>query len=137
MNKKDFVQWQWMNTANAVVSIINSRSYKREPYYILLKMDKGYNGPPAYSHQQGHALKTIKVEGKKVIHQTVAILDYDPGPRLGTIVWRIDNRIGEVKMLWSLPPDKPFPVEDSENYGPIVEKVAKEATIIKDAIKWN
>jgi hypothetical protein len=56
---------------------------------------------------------------------------------LGTIVWRIDNRIGEVKMLWSLPPDKPFPVEDSENYGPIVEKVAKEATIIKDAIKWN
>ena len=52
-------------------------------------------------------------------------------------VWYVDNRIGELKMVRSLPPDKPIAVEDSDNYGKVVGKVAAEAMKIKEAIKWN
>lgn len=135
--KEDFIQWQWTQTANTIISIINKRTHRGKPYWIMLQTEKGYNGPPSASHKAGRPTKTLNLKGKKLIHQKISIWPMDPGPRLGALVWKVDNRVGLVELVRSLPPDKPFAIEDSDNTGPIVEAVAKEAMKIKPAIIWN
>ena len=135
--KGDFFQWLWAQTANTVMSIINKNQYRRKPYYIMLQMSKGYNGQPTGLAMAGNQTADVPVEGKKIIHKIFAILDKDPGPRLNTVLWRIDNRKSKVDLVRSLPKDIPFAIEDSDNIGSVVESVAKEADKIKPALIWN
>lgn len=135
--KGDFFQWLWAQTANTVMSIINKNQHKRRPYYIMLQISKGYAGQPVGLARAEHPIVDVRVEGKKLIHKIFSILDRDPGPLLDTVVWRIDNRRGRVDLVRSLPRDCPFAVEDSDNAGIVVEKVAVEADKIKPAIIWN
>lgn len=135
--KGDFFRWLWIQTANTVMSIINGNQWRKNPYYIMLQIDKSYGGQPTGLHKAGRPTKDVKVEGKKLIHKIFAVLDRDPGPRLNTVVWRIDNRQGDVELIRSLPKDIPFAIEDSDNEGRVVEKIAVEAEKIKQAIVWS
>lgn len=135
--KGDFFQWLWTQTANSVMSIVNANQWRRIPYFIMLQLKKGYEGQPMGLHKQRNETRNVKVEGKKLIHKIFSILDKDPGPRLDTVLWRIDNRRGRVDLVRSLPKDYPFAVEDSDNAGIVVEKVAEEADKIKPALIWN
>lgn len=135
--KGDFFQWLWTQTASSVMSIVNKNQWRRRPYFIMLQIGKGYAGQPTGLHKVGHRTTNIKVEGKKLIHKIFSILDRDPGARLDTVLWRIDNLSGKVELVRSLPRDYPFAVEDSDNTGEVVESVAKEAEKIKPALMWN
>lgn len=135
--KGDIIQWLGIETVNAVMSVINKNQWRRRPYYIMLEIRRDDGGQPVQLHQLGHQTKEVSVEGKKLIHKIISLLDRDLGPRLNTVLWRVDNRLGKFDLVRSLPLDYPFAVEDSDNAGIVVEKVAQEADKIKPAIMWN
>jgi hypothetical protein len=100
----DFQTWCTENHHRTLEKIINAKSGRQTPYYILVIFKKGYNGPSCKA--QNTVDKSF--EGKIVIHTRMVITDQPPLVRLvGTSLWRIDNRIGEAKCLYVLPPDKP------------------------------
>lgn len=138
ISKGDFFQWLWEQTANSIMSIINKNQWRRMPYFVMLQLKQGYAGQPVGLHKQGNETRNVKVEGKKLIHKIFSILDRDPGARLDTVLWRVDNVSGKgIELVRSLPRDYPFAVEDSDNAGVVVESVVKEAEKIKPALVWN
>lgn len=100
----DFQQWTTENLHRNLEKIINAKSNKRTPYYILVIFKKGYNGPSC----KVKVTEDKSFEGKTVMHTRMVITDKPPLIKLiGTALWRIDNRIGEARCIYVLPPDKP------------------------------
>lgn len=117
----DFQQWTTENLHRNLEKIINLKSGRRTPYFILVVFKKGYNGP---SHKVKET-EEVNLEAKTVMHTRMIITDKPPLLRLiGTALWRIDNRTGEAKCIYVLPPDKPVIGDSFEN-----EK-AKESTLV-------
>ena len=117
----DFQTWSTQNLHRALEKIINAKSDRRTPYYILVKFNHGYDGHSCKAEET----KDVDFEGKIVIHTRLMILDRAPLVRLiGTALWRIDNRIGEARCIYILPPDKPIIGTSFEN-----EK-AKESSLV-------
>lgn len=100
----DFQTWVTENLHRNLEKIINAKSDRRTPYYILVIFKKGYNGPSAKAVQT----EDRSFEGKTVIHTRMVITDKPPIVQLiGSGLWMVNNLIGEVKCLYLLPPDKP------------------------------
>jgi hypothetical protein len=117
----DFQTWATENLHRSLEKIINLKAERRTPYYILVKFNHGYDGPSCKATET----KDVDFEGKIVIHTRMMILDRPPLIRLiGTALWRIDNRIGEARCMYILPPDKPIIGTSFEN-----EK-AKESELV-------
>ena len=55
--------------------------------------------------------RTMDLSGKVVTHNTIVIMErwhLPPVPMLSTSLWRINNKIGEARCMYILPPDKPI-----------------------------
>ncbi len=141
----DFRLWMVNNLHDSLTKIINAKQGMDRPYYILVIVKKGYFGPPADSNneliatdaekqrakQANQKLIVKNFEGKTVISTRIVIMFRPPPvPMIGSSLWRVDNRTGEVKCIYILPPDKPVMsevefTEDSE----LVFKSAKRSRV--------
>lgn len=76
-----------------LTEVINKKSDYKKPYFILV-----------YSNID------MGVPGGKTIKEKIIILPQAPRTRyLGTILFRIDNRLGDAEMIYNLPLDIPTP----------------------------
>ncbi len=117
-------------------SVINAKANHKQPYYILLIIKDGYDGPAAYGnnnellhgrdkHVKPRRRKTKELDLSKkrvVTHRIILMNKPPPLPMIGSSLWYINNKTGQVKCVYILPPDKPmiagFDVElDSETVG--------------------
>lgn len=102
--------------------VINAKSDRRDPYYILITFGEGYDGKPA-GKTSNHLLKgekkatvegekTLDLSDKKVMKQTIILMEPERAARLiplvNTSLWYVDNKIGHVSCVYILPPDKPM-----------------------------
>ena len=117
----DFQQWTTECLHRNLEKIINAKSGMKTPYFILVIFKKGYNGPSC----KAEATTDKSFEGKTVMHTRMVITDRPPLIRLiGTALWRINNRIGEAKCIYILPPDKPVMGTSFE------DEKAQESTLV-------
>lgn len=112
----DVTLWLTDELHKMLTKVIMAKENHPRIYYIMVIMKDGYQGPPAVRSdlldkgRQGE--KTIDLSGKHVIHNRLVLMDYPPaGPMISTSLWRIDNKIGEAKCIYILPPDKPIMLE--------------------------
>ena len=76
-----------------LTEVINKKSDYKKPYFILV-----------YSNID------MSVPGGKAIKERIIILPQAPDTRyLGTLLFRIDNRLGDAEMIYNLPLDIPTP----------------------------
>lgn len=129
----DFQTWVTETLHRNLEKIINLKSDRKTPYYILVKFNKGYEGPSCKVEKT----KQVDFEGKIVIHTRIMILDRPPVISLiGTALWRIDNKTGEARCIYILPPDKPVIGTSFEN------AKAKESELVAKSgqgmpLVWN
>ena len=122
----DFQQWTTECLHRNLEKIINAKSGMKTPYFILVVFKKGYNGP---SHKVTRT-ETVNLEPKTVMHTRMIITNRPPLLRLiGTALWRIDNKIGEAKCIYILPPDKPVMGTSFE------DEKAKESSFVEKSGK--
>lgn len=133
MKHGDVTAWATKVLHDSLEAVINSKASRREPYFILVIIKDGYFGPAVSN--SGHDMKTVDMSHQKVVTNRLVIMDRAPlVPMIGTSLWRIDNKTGEVRCIYILPPDRPmvegFTVgEDSAS----VAKCAKGMPIIYGA----
>ena len=132
----DIKQWATKVLHDELEQIINAKKNHRRPYYILVSMKEGYQGPAAYGnnnellHGEDKGLKpqsgptrTMDFSDKRVMTHRFILLNEAPlVPLVGSSLWYIDNKSGKVRCMYILPPDKPmipgFDVElESETVG--------------------
>ncbi len=129
----DITAWATKVLHDGLEAVINSKASRRTPYFILVIIKDGYHGPPVSN--RGHDVKTVDMSAQKVVTNRFVIMDKAPSiPMIGSSLWRIDNKIGEVRCIYILPPDRPmiagFTVEqESETVG----KCAKGMPILYGA----
>lgn len=108
---QDVTLWMTDELHKMLTKVIMAKENHPRIYYILVIMKDGYQGPPAV-RSDGRSFgseKTVDLSGKHVIHNRLVLLDAPPiVPMISTSLWRIDNRIGEAKCEYILPPDKPI-----------------------------
>ena len=103
--------------------VINAKSKRRDPYYLLIQMKQGYGGPLAMgnnnellhgkdTHQKRRRgpTKTLDMSEQKVGSQVILVLEPWQVPNIPLIscmLLKIDNRTGQIERLYALPPDLP------------------------------
>lgn len=114
----DVQSWATKELHDVLERIVNAKSYLQVPYYILVWFQNHYEGPPRKC--DNHILhgrrkpktgqtQTMDLSGKKVLAVRPIITFVPPQmPLLNTALWRIDNKTGEVRCIYVLPPDKPL-----------------------------
>lgn len=102
---QDVTLWLTENLHKILTKVIMAKENHPRIYYILVIMKDGYEGQSMVSEGQ----KTIDLSGKHVIHNRLVLMDEPPVvPMISSSLWRIDNRIGEARCVYILPPDKPI-----------------------------
>ena len=118
----DITQWATKVLDENLRAIINAKSHLRVPYYILVIIKEGYDGPAAKGNSNellhGDDLrqapktgqtKTVDMSKQRVVTNRLIIMLKPPViPMLGSSLWRINNITGEVRCMYILPPDKPM-----------------------------
>ena len=111
---QDVTLWLTDELHKMLTKVILAKENHPRPYYILVTVKDRYLGPPARRHnrllnQGPDGEKTVDFSGKHVIHNTLVLLDRPPAvPLIDSSLWRIDNKIGEARCIYILPPDKPI-----------------------------
>lgn len=109
--------------------VIDVNSNLEGVYWILVIVRNSYQGQSANSAVQKVETTEMKLPNKMIHNRIVAPMMRRPlVKQLGTMLWRVDNRIGEVALEYSLPMDVPVLIEDSDNAGRVLPMVAKAAT---------
>lgn len=102
---QDVTLWLTDELHKMLTKVIMAKENHPRIYYILVIMKDGYEGQSMASEGQ----KTIDLSGKHVIHNRLVLLDEPPVvPMISSSLWRIDNKIGEARCVYILPPDKPI-----------------------------
>ncbi len=116
----------------AIEDVVVRKQDYEHPYYIQVQIRNRYTGAPAVS-QLSHGIavspttEDVNLEGKKIIHTRLVLMNRPPHPpQLGTMLWKVDNKKGFVKILYAIPADKPNAQGDSDNFGQ-VSKLAAES----------
>ncbi len=114
----DITTWAQKVLHDGLEAVINSKSARREPYYIMVIVKDGYDGPAAKGNdnhllhgttERSKGTKTVDLSKKRVVTNRFLIMDHAPRvPMIGSSLWRIDNKTGEVRCEYILPPDKPM-----------------------------
>lgn len=112
----DVTLWLTDELHKMLTKVILAKQNHPRIYWLQVQMSDKYFGPPALGSNElvnpGEAgTKTIDLSGKVVTHTTIVIMEawqVPPVPMLSTSLWRIDNKIGEAKCIYILPPDKPI-----------------------------
>lgn len=101
----DVTLWLTDELHKMLTKVIMAKENHPRIYYILVIMKDGYEGQSMASEGQ----RTIDLSGKHVIHNRLVLLDEPPiVPMISSSLWRIDNKIGEARCVYILPPDKPI-----------------------------
>ena len=82
---------------------INKNKHRRELYYILFHASWFRN--------------------KTQLNMVFAPRDRKPPKMLNTMCWSVNNKTGELKQLWVLPPDAPIQITKD---APIVDSIAED-----------
>lgn len=148
MNHGDITAWATKTLDESLRKVIDAKSHLREPYYIMVIIKNGYDGPAAKgnSNQLLHGTdtrqlpavgktKTVDMSNKRVVTNRLVIMNKPPlVPMLGSSLWRINNKTGEVRCMYILPEDKPmiggFDVEQESE---TLQKCSKGMPIIYGA----
>ena len=128
--------------------VINAKSKRRRPYYLLIHMKEGYEGPLAMGNNNEllhgtdtgqkrcrGATKTVDMSEQKVGSAVIQIMEAWQVPRIPLIscmLMKVDNQTGQIERLYALPPDLPCMAEggiDSQ----VVAKSAKGMPIVYGA----
>lgn len=166
MTHGDFRRMVTQELRLVLEDVVNRLAYKRTPYYLHVHVNDHYDGQPAANAVKGQATRDLTIGGQ-VIHTTVvcfscnmeisgnpalcsasckAYMGQREGnrvvcplsvPQLGTILFRMDNRVGELELIYALPKDKPHAAVDSDNYGPVAEAVSDSAQKAGVPLRWN
>ena len=103
----DITAWATKVLHDGLEAVINSKASRRTPYFILVIIKDGYHGPPVSNRD--HDKKTVDMSAQKVVTNRFVIMDKAPSiPMIGSSLWRVDNKIGEVRCMYILPPDRPM-----------------------------
>jgi len=122
----DLQTWCTENLHRNLEKIINAKSGRKTPYYILVVFKKGYNGPSCKVTET----KEMDFSHKIMIHTRMIITDRPPVIRLvGTALWRVDNKTGDVRCMYILPPDKPVIGTSFE------DEKAKDSTLVQKSMQ--
>lgn len=143
----DIKQWATKVLHDELESIINAKSHYSLPYYILIIMKEGYQGPAAYGnnnellHGDDKGLtphtgqtKSVDLSNQRVMSHRFILLNENKVPKIpliGSALVYVNNKTGQVRFMYILPPDKPmiggFDVElesqtvaEDAKYSPIV-----------------
>ena len=122
LNVGDIKGWATKVLHDELETIVNSKSSYSLPYYIVITMKEGYDGPAAYGNNnellhgddkktkpRRGKTKTVNMEGQRVMTQRFILVNKPPLiPLVGSAVVYVNNKTGEVKFLYILPPDKPM-----------------------------
>lgn len=101
----DVTLWLTDELHKMLTKVIMAKESHPRIYYILVIMKDGYEGPSFESAEQ----ETIDLSGKHVVHNRLVLMDKPPVvPMINSSLWRIDNKIGEARCMYILPPDKPI-----------------------------
>lgn len=113
---QDVILWMTDELHKMLTKVIMAKENHPRIYYIMVIMKDGYQGPTAVRSnelinkgEQGE--KAMDLSGLHVNHNRIVCLeewDLPPVPLISTSMWRIDNKIGEAKCMYILPPDKPI-----------------------------
>jgi len=126
----DFHAWCTQELHRNLEKVINANQFRRKPYYLLVIINNGYEGPPAGNRNVIRPTKTMDLSGKKVMRCVINIIDEPPLMKLiGSLLWRVDNRIGLAQCLYALPPDKPTIGEAGECISDLVSESAQNMPI--------
>ena len=114
----DITTWAQKVMHDGLEAVINSKAARRTPYFIMVIVKEGYDGPPprkSDNHllhgrkKRSSGTRTIDMTKKRVVTNRFLIMDNAPMvPMIGSSLWRIDNKTGEVRCMYILPPDKPM-----------------------------
>lgn len=103
---QDVTLWMTNELHKSLTNVIMAKEKYSVPYYIMVIFGEGYHGPPAACV---NPVRVVDLEGKIVVHNTIVLMNNPPPtPMLNTSLWRIDNKIGEARCCYILPPDKPI-----------------------------
>jgi len=124
MTVGDVKEWATKILHDHLERIINSKSGYSQPYYILIFMKDGYTGVPAYGNNNEllhgedsgvrphkNKTKTVDLSKKRVMSHRFILLNKNkvpPVPLVGTSLVYVNNKTGQVRFIYILPPDKPM-----------------------------
>ena len=103
----DVTLWMTQELHKRLTEVIMAKENHPRIYFILVVMKDGYEGQPSSSLCQ----KTVDLSGKHVNSNRIICLEewqLPPVPMINSSLWRIDNKIGEARCIYILPPDKPI-----------------------------
>ena len=106
----DIMTWATEDLNKKLIEVVNSKSSRTRPYFILVITKDGYMGQAAKNADRGIPTQTVDLSKKKVCSNRIMILEPESVPKvpmLGTSLFRVDNKTGEVKCMYVLPLDKP------------------------------
>ena len=143
----DIKQWATKILHDELESIINAKSGYSLPYYILIIMKEGYQGPAAYGNNnellhgddkglKPHTSQTKEVDlsKKRVMTHRFILLNENKVPKIpmiGSALVYVNNKTGQVRFLYILPPDKPMiPGFDVELESETVLKCEKHVPVV-------
>jgi hypothetical protein len=108
----DYRLWTTNELHKSLDNVINTHQHLVNRYFILVTMKNGYSGMSAKS-EGVRPSRMVNTEGKHVISTRLVVMHNPPPmPLLNTALWRIDNRRGEAKCMYILPPDTPLITHD-------------------------
>ncbi len=129
-----------------IESIINAKSKRCRPYYLLITVEEGYGGPLAMGNNNEllhgkdtkkkrarGATKTCDFSGLRVAHCVIQVLEPWNVPRvslISSILMKVDNMRGLVERVYVLPPDIPIVDMGDGVDSEIVQKCAKGMPIV-------
>ena len=126
MDNKDFRQWMTENLWKNIERVVNQKADYHYVYFIEVRHKNHYEGVAGANIDK--PIKEMLVKGAKILSNRLVILNHKPLiPQLGTILFKVDNRHGkgDIYHVYTLPYDVPNQVEDSDNFGDVVETVAE------------
>ncbi len=107
-----------------IESIVNAKSKRCRPYYLLIMVKEGYEGPLALGNNnellhgkdtkreraRGET-KTCDFSGLRVAHCIIQVLEpwqVPKVPLIANILMKVDNMKGLIERIYVLPPDIPI-----------------------------
>jgi len=126
MNNKDFRQWLTENLWKNIERVVNEKVGYRHVYFIEVRHKNHYEG--VAQANLGKPIEEKVMKDAKILSNRLVLLNKPPVvPQLGTILFKVDNCLGkgDIYHIYTLPYDVPNQVEDSDNFGEVVETVAE------------
>ncbi len=122
MTVGDVKQWATKVLHDDLEAIINAKSSYSLPYYILITMKPGYDGPAAFGNSnellhgedtrrrpERKATKTVDMSKQRVMTHRMILMNTPPAvPLVGSSLVYINNKTGQVRFMYILPPDMPM-----------------------------